>query len=1491
MPPNEGNRIGVGVGYDDPGDSTLRYLREVNRAGRDLMRTFSELGQLRVEIPSIGGQQGQQHQGLVNPQFVHDQKARITEVANFQIAETHRVAQAASLIQRQSTEQLKRDAITYSQTSWGQGKAQAAEAELQRRSGSGSILGSNLSAEDRAILESARNPDPNRYYTGQHLGWPASKAKPGEGTPANLPTTHIPPIIEAESRGLTVEEQADEFRKRTIAQHEARKARQGIINDYEFQQRGSQTIGSLLGEKEVGRGEVDLEFEKRERRRVLNERINQRYEAQQAQQAQVEQQERTHAAEMQRRTHEAEQAATRAGHRTPEEQASFEQSNMRRYQTQYAGMRGARQRRVGQQDDERRRQAWIAEQARLAEETRIERERLASTQWERDLENRVSQQRQGREGARKRTDTRDTRAAYDELARGERPTLGPEVPDRVRISNAEAQKKAQGEIRAEVKQTQKTFDEFRVEAVKDLDGITQKSSTMASQFSTQSRRYHGQMQQDIRQTAGAFNTLFQRAETLRAEIAKPNQGRDMITAMRQELRQLQAEMEKTIQESQKLKISMAEQGQDQMGQNSPFRRGIFGLGAGGGFGTVTARLIEYGAISRGVQAFKDLTKASLESAEAQSQAENALAAASRQAGLLASENERIVQSIQGQAGASRTQALLTTAAAQRFSTTAGRPGETGQLSTIIGNIAASRGLGNDKIAELLDQAQHEQGRFAQEYLGSSPEQIYRRYAERHRPELESGYQERRTIQQDVSSLSDMEKRRALIDELERKQTQFAGAMNNRADTLAGKMERVHGAWDNMTSSMGRFLASSQSIVTILDWIAAKLGGIKGPDEQAGSGPGGLLTEADIRTRALGGVSTNLNASSALAGGLAREVTQGAGIGSFLLHLFGGGEGHITAGDIPVFGPLINAKRAQGEQNELELNQAQDQLRRQNQARFLQLQQAGRVIYKDSAGKEFTQTELDKLSHEERGRVLSNFNMGNAGTFRIEGEKEFGSRMQKAFDAQLKALHEMQAAEETFTYELGHRQAALAKLRGIEDSLQTNVAGQFGQGIGGDNALVRPMIAMETASKRVELQWGGFSKEVQDTFTQVEKGNALFEIQKGHLDNIVSAQHSISEAKRLELSATLELTGAEERRLKVNEAQAQAASHIPRLLAEADTLERGYSTPQGQRGAFLQTLQNIMRLPGAVAPTNFGISGQVTRYDPRTGQVTDLSGASLAPGTQIAGGVGPMGQGRPLMAYEQAMLRSRYIFPGGMPDAPQSQFQRRQEEIADRTLREFASQIPKEALYSNDPSMRQLRFMLAGANRREAGRLNANVQDEIARARVGDLAAQEAQGLVNQLPGLRTQSLAEGRRQGLTGEALRSYERNVSGMYRGQLLAITGQLGDKELTPELRTARINALREDAAARIRMDAEAQHVRQQTMVFIAQILAEIQAYRKNIGQQGATGYDVSVKVENDSQARIDEKNLKELSTGFAAQQANRQSRLDGINPYQGGLVGGGF
>jgi hypothetical protein len=1355
MPPNEatGNKIGLGVGYDDPGDSTLRYMRELNTAARSLMKTWGELGQMKVQIPSFGGQHGQPE--LFSQQSVNEQKRRISDVTQHTISEGRRLSDTMTQLANKTNEELKRMALVFQ----GQGHTQMVsqiDKVLQERSGAPIVA-------TQEELNRVRNPDPNRFYTGKHLGWPAKK---GEGTPANIPT---PAIVEAESRGLTPEEQAEEFRKRTIAQHVARKARQGIITDYEFQQRSTQTVGSLLGEKQVGRGEVDLEFERRERRRVLNERINERYEAQQEQQRVREQSERTYAADMQRRTHAAEQAATRAGYRSPEEQSSVEQERVRAYSTQYAPLRAARQRRVAEQAEEQRKQEWLAEQNRRVQEAEEARRRLAISQPERDLENRVIEQRKAREEGQRRAARREERRGYE--SQGQAPTQGPDVPDEVRIRNTEATKKAQAEIRAEVKKSQQTFNEFSAEAGKDLDNITQKSSTMASQFTNSSRRYSGQIKQDAREMGSAFNTVFMRAEALRGELARPANMRRSTEEIERELARLRADMEKTIAEANRLKMAMAEQGTDNPFENSVRRRGLFGLGGHGGLGSALGTMAMYGGLYRGISAMENLVTSSLQAAKAQSEAESMMAAATSQAGKLASENEGIVKSLQTQAGLSRTVALETGSVVQRLTSAAGTPGKERELASIISNIGISRGVTGEKLPQLFEQAMSERGRFTQEYLGKSQEQIYRDYAMRHRESLETGYEGgRRTLQQDVSSLSDMEKRRAVIEEIERRQGEFAGNAALHQETLAGQMERVSAMWSNVKANLGQQIMTSRTMTRTAEfWSGAEFGSGINTDNRAGTGPGGMLTQSDIAKRKQAAI-------------LSRFAEGGA---------FPGIEGDIT----------------------------EDKLRQLQQAQFMQLQKSGRVIYRDAQGKEYSQNELDRLSPDAKSKVMGNFNVGDPNTFRIQGDKEYAARLEKAFNEQLKVFHEMQAAEENFTYQMQHRTAALAQLRSVEDALPST-AGQVGGVLGQGNAFVKPMIDLSTAVDRVKQQWGGFSDEVQHTFIEFEALNATLDIQKTKLDNTLTAQRELQEAKKLELTATLELTGAEERRLRITQAQA-TATKIPRLLMEANVLDRGFALPQEERSTFMQTV---------------------------------------------------------------SLLR-------GLEGSPFSLMGRSQGRIARQALRDFSQGIPQQALYSNDPAMRGLRHQLARANRDEALDLWQNIQDETQKARVGDMAAKDAQALVNQLPGLRAQALAEGKRQGLTGEALKTYERNIMGMYRGQMLAITGQLGERELTPGLREARIGALREDAAARFRMEEEAQHTRQQTMTFIAQILAEIQSYRKQIGQGGATGYEVSVKVENKSQADIDEKNLKELSTGFAAEQANRQTRMDALNPYQGGLIGGGF
>jgi hypothetical protein len=293
-----------------------------------------------------------------------------------------------------------------------------------------------------SILETqAKNPErPNRNCTGQHLGWPAKKGEPAEGTPQRPPMTTerartiYSRTIDAEGRELTPEEEAAEFRRKVIAQHQAGKAKRGIVEEYEFEQNLTRPVGSLERE-EAARIETDAQM--KERKRQMNERINARAaqletrthqdEADRDSQSRgfrTQAEERQYAVDMQRRVAESEKAAERRYGTRVDPQEQLRRQQERVVEAEIQGQLAPQK----VENAAWRRQQAAEEMGRINEEAARRRKAREDTQWERDLENRVAQERLAREGARERTGKRDDRAAYDELARGERPQYGPDVP-------------------------------------------------------------------------------------------------------------------------------------------------------------------------------------------------------------------------------------------------------------------------------------------------------------------------------------------------------------------------------------------------------------------------------------------------------------------------------------------------------------------------------------------------------------------------------------------------------------------------------------------------------------------------------------------------------------------------------------------------------------------------------------------------------------------------------------------------------------------------------------------------------------------------------------------------------------------------------------------------------------------------------------------------------------------------------------------------------
>lgn len=1401
--PNNGgaNRVGISVGYEDSGDSTLQYLREVDRlmtrinqsgAGHPPPAAHTGQAQAREQAQAI---ETQDRQGKL---FAEAEKRRVTDVTNHRVAEGRRASDELS-------HAIKKDADMV-HTHLADIKKMSDEALQQHYLGQRAA--GNLPGAQMALEESARRQavNINPYAPGgpRDPNSPENRAavernmklmrEAGPVPPPGSPVPEVPTTIAVakQTRQKRRAETQEEEDARYDEQYARRQRKKAYLAQKKLEEEGEaeeidqqaawdakhlaaeqfreskrayearrKTVGQGVGEE----SESDIAYlaEARMRKKRMNERINAKMRG-----AGV--------------TDDATRPSMAMGAwQTPEERAEA------------AAWYAADRERPYDPEGERRVLARNQQQVR----ENMERDRVKQVEDER----------------KKQMEREQKRRVVEELRLHAKDELGPEPYERELIESQEAQRQRRAGIRGEVGVVHQTPQQ----AIAELDKMRDKMRSFQTEMGSVSAKRMGT---DLGQEAGRMSQhlgqVQARMRLLREELSRPADMRRTQTVIEKEMQSLRNEFARTTEAARVMKIQIAEAGPaptperaESPWAQSPRARGLFGLGGHGGFGSAIATMAMYGGLYKGISVMKDLTSASIENAKAQSAAEVMLSSATQQAGLLAGQNEGIVKSLMTQAGMSRTLASEATAATTRFATSAGLPGEESRLAKQFANIGAAREVAPGQMAELIDQASKEQGRFAQHYLGVSTETIYRQYAERHRTELEAGYPEKRTTQQNVASLSDLEKRRALIEAIEDRQGTFANAQAERQATVAGQIDRTSAAWDDITASMGQFVLTSTVVIKDIEALSAVLGFLSPTRQAKGTGIGGMITQADMarqseefRTSQSRGLSF---AGQATMSGLLRSMMGG-------IDPYGAWQNRSLLPLIPGVGGFIGAYQAQRNASNQEEAENDARLNIQRQAAFGQLQKAGRVIYKDAGGKEYTQAQLDALTQEQRQQVMSNFNLGGSGIsgqgYRIEGDIEFDKRMKKIYDDRIKTMHELQVAEEKFTYELGHRTNALAKLRQAELAMPQTQE-RIGAGLDPTNAFVKPMTQLATAAQRVKQEWGGYSEEVQSGFLQIEQTNAALELQHVRIDTNISAMHMLAEARRLELQAAVETTAADERGLTVLEARLRAATAIPQLRLDIKTLGQFRGPDQWE-------------------------TEQMQRW-----QMARLRGLSE-------------------IGVESPGSKAR-------------------ERITDAAMQQFVGQFPIDMLRNaGTPLARELRSAKLGLDQRAIYRAEEDIQTELKKAEIGAGAAREAQKEVDALARMKLQMQIQGGQMNLGQTARESYMRGLESMTRQKVLAITGELSEKELTPELRRARIDALKEEGLSKLRMETQAQMTRQQTLVFTAQILAEIQEYRKSIGQLGAEGYQVSVKVENDTLARVDEKSLRELNTGFAASQEKKQKSL---------------
>jgi hypothetical protein len=216
----QGNRVGIGVGIDDPGNSTLVYLREINA---ELKLAKSNAG----GTPRVGGPTNQPKAGGQSASQEQIKEVERTERAITEI-KTNQLHLFDQQFNKTLNTQIERTRLAAAQMKFNFESAGQSAQEVQRK------------------LYPALTQQPAARFS--------------------LAST-------AEDEAQKAAEEASKFRERTIRRYIESQQRAGIRRDFDFEQGSSRTVDQVLREREVALEQAAVEKVAKSR---LNKAINDR---------------------------------------------------------------------------------------------------------------------------------------------------------------------------------------------------------------------------------------------------------------------------------------------------------------------------------------------------------------------------------------------------------------------------------------------------------------------------------------------------------------------------------------------------------------------------------------------------------------------------------------------------------------------------------------------------------------------------------------------------------------------------------------------------------------------------------------------------------------------------------------------------------------------------------------------------------------------------------------------------------------------------------------------------------------------------------------------------------------------------------------------------------------------------------------------------------------------------------------------------------------
>jgi hypothetical protein len=329
--------------------------------------------------------------------------------------------------------------------------------------------------------------------------------------------------------------------------------------------------------------------------------------------------------------------------------------------------------------------------------------------------------------------------------------------------------------------------------------------------------------------------------------------------------------------------------------------------------------------------------------------------------------------------------------------------------------------------------------------------------------------------------------------------------------------------------------------------------------------------------------------------------------------------------------------------------------------------------------------------------------------------------------------------------------ALQYVEGIRKKLEESFAGQFATQLERDNPFVHLMSELFDQSQKIRVEYGFLGDAVV---------RHLQRIARQQFENIRLGAEFESQAKRIRLEHEADrlasgrdirfnLTGNENRQLDVVNAMVAAAVNAPR-----DRLEALYLT---NRKAFVNR--------GEVEDDQVRLLND---------QLRGLNLTSLLAQFKSDAGI-------------QRGLGNLDVF--NRPFAQQAM-----QRVINDAILQATENIPHNLLVNN-PRFRYARDARYSALQGRADQYEQDVRDAVGKAAIGFEAQQDARRDIGEAAKLMKQGMRQGAQR---DEAIELFNKRI--------IAITGELDARELTPDLRRARINALRAEATSEAEREVRA-------------------------------------------------------------------------------------